>query len=82
MKNMNYSEMKLRFLNDKYEKMYLYWKAMKPDDERALYISLFEEITNALKSLPDRVHPYVMVAMDSKIRSDYDKMNRIIEQYK
>lgn len=82
MKNMNYAEMKLRFLEDEYGKMYLSWKDNKYDDSRALYVSLYKEITDALKSLPDRTHPYVMVAMDDKIRSDYDKMDEILAQYK
>lgn len=82
MKNMNYAEMKLRFLEDEYGKMYLSWKDNKYDDSRALYVSLYKEITDALKSLPDRTHPYVMVAMDKKIRSDYDKMDEILAQFK
>ena len=82
MKNMNYAEMKLRFLEDKYGKSYLSWKDHKYDDSRALYVSLYKEITDALKSLPDRTHPYVMVAMDDKIRSDYDKMDEILAQHK
>lgn len=81
MKFMNYPEMKLRYLEDTYGDLYLLWKDKKYDDDRAYYVSEYKEIYDALKSLPDKVHPYVMVAMDDEIRSSYDKMDRIKGEY-
>ena len=51
------------------------------DDDRRVYINIYNQIIDALESLPDEPHSYIRSAVTRQINSDKDILNSICEKF-
>ena len=47
------------------------------DDDRQLYVNTYNQIIEAVESMPDTPNNYVAVALNAKIRRDLEMLDRI-----
>lgn len=51
------------------------------DDDRAIYVKLYNQIIEALESLPEEPLPYIRVAMWRQMAKDKEMLNRIAARF-
>ena len=51
------------------------------DDDRKVYIAIYDQIMEALESLPEQPNSYVRVAMYHEINRDRERMNAIESRF-
>lgn len=51
------------------------------DDDRRVYINIYNRIIEALESLPDEPHSYIRSAITRQINADKDILNSICETF-
>lgn len=78
--NMTWKEQKLDYLDNWYRPKAEEWKEMH--DDRRLFSNMYYQMREAIESLGDNPHLYVKVAMNDKISSDIEIMDRIKEHFK
>lgn len=51
------------------------------DDDRRVYINIYNEIIDAIESLPDEPHGYIKCAVTHQIKADKEILYRISEKF-
>lgn len=51
------------------------------DDDRRVYINIYNQIIDAIESLPDEPHGYIKCAVTHQIKADGEILNRIREKF-
>lgn len=51
------------------------------DDDRRLYVNTYNQIIEAVESMPDTPNNYVAVALNAKIRRDLEMLDRIQDRF-
>lgn len=50
-------------------------------DDRLVYVNIYNQIIEAIESLPEEPHDYIKVAMSIKINKDKEIMERIYSNF-
>lgn len=80
--NKTWRERKEDYIKFMYGKAYRKYAEADPHDDRRLYMNMYDQIMEAVQSVPADPVPFVAVAMNNEMEKSFKTMDRIQEHFK